>query len=260
MKHRTPKAKGFYIYGRNVVQETLHDAPERLREIFVVHDTARNVENIVQLARHNKIRVTKIDKTKALKLFGHVQTQGIGAYYAGYQYASWHDIQERVNKSDRALVVIIDGIEDVQNFGAIIRSAAAVGVTAICVPSHKQAPINSVVFTTSAGSVHKVPIIQFAGTNQMIADVQKDDFWVYGIDMDDGNNPHPAGTIWDQSFDGRSAIVVGAEGRGISQKVREHCDFVTPIPMENGVESLNVSVATAVVLYEWKRQGMVKNR
>jgi 23S rRNA (guanosine2251-2'-O)-methyltransferase len=89
--------------------------------------------------------------------------------------------------------------------------------------------------------------------NQAIEDLKKNDFWIYGIDMDD-EREYPAGNIWEQNFSGNTAIVLGSEGRGISEKILEKCDFVTPIPMENGVESLNVSSAGAVVMYEWKRQ------
>ena len=145
---------------------------------------------------------------------------------------------------------MLDKIEDVGNFGAIIRTAAAVGVSAIFISGDGQAPINGTVFKTSAGNISKVKIIKCINIGQIVEKLKELKFWTYAVDMD----KKKGGDLWGQKFDTNTAFILGAEGSGVSLKVREKCDFVIPIPMENNVESLNVSVSGAIVMYEWKRQ------
>ena len=162
------------------------------------------------------------------------------------------DWELAVRKKERPqLVLVLDHIEDVGNFRAIIRSAAAFGVSAIFVPSDRQAPVNGTVFKTSAGNISKVKIIKIPNVNQLINKLKDLKFWTYAIDMPENSKE---GVIWEQKFDSNTAFILGAEGAGVSQKVRENCDFTVPIPMENEVESLNVSVSGAIAMYEWKRQ------
>ncbi len=257
MKKKQKFSKGFYIYGRNVVQEAILNSLEYIREVFIVKDKNKNkdLKNIIDLAREKNIRVTSIDDKKAKQLFGEVNYQGIGAYHTIFHYDVFDEAMDELDVEKNQSILILDGVEDVANFGAIIRSAAATGVSVICVPTHNQSPVNGVTFKTSAGTIHKVKIVQFSSTNQMINDVKERGFWVYGIDANTDNlDKYSAKSIWEQDFDKKSAFVIGSEGSGISQKAKENCDFLVPIPMENNVESLNVSVATAVVLYEWKRK------
>ena len=148
-------------------------------------------------------------------------------------------------------MLVLDKLEDVGNFGAIIRTAAAVGVSAIFVSGDNQAPVNGTVFKTSAGNILKVKIIKTPNINQIIKKLKELKFWTYAVDMPENAK---GGDLWDQKFDTNTAFVLGGEGKGVSEKVRENCDFITPIPMENGVESLNVSVSGAIAMYEWKRQ------
>lgn len=256
MKMKQKFSKGFYIYGRNVVEEAILNSPEYLREVFIVKDKGnKELQELAELARLKDIRVINIDEKRAKHIFGEIQIQGIGAYHTIFHYDTFQDVVDGLEDNKKQSILILDGVLDVANFGAIIRSAAATGVSAICIPNHNQAPINGITFKTSSGTVHKVKIIQFSGINQMISDAKKQGFWIYGIDTNDKKvDKYMASSIWDQEFDEKSAFVFGSEGNGISQKAKENCDFVVPIPMENNVESLNVSVATAVVLYEWKRQ------
>ncbi len=258
MKMKQKFSKGFYIYGRNVVEEAILNSAEYLREVFIVKDKGnKELQELAELARSRDIRVINIDEKKAKQMFGEVQIQGIGAYHTIFHYNSFQDVVDELDENKNRSILILDGVEDVANFGAIIRSAAATGISAICIPSHNNAPINGITFKTSAGTVHKVKIIQFSGINQMISDAKKYGFWIYGIDANNEKvDKYAASSIWEQEFDKKSAFVIGSEGQEKSQKAKENCDFVVPIPMENNVESLNVSVATAVVLYEWKRQMM----
>ena len=142
------------------------------------------------------------------------------------------------------------------NFGAILRTAAATGVAGVIVPKDSQAPINGTVYKTSAGAVAKIPVVRVSNINQIIEKLKKNKFWTAAIDMDEEANSkqQKKNQLWNQTFDTPMAFIMGAEGKGVSVKTKEHADYIISIPMENDIESLNVSVAAAVVLYEWKRQ------
>jgi 23S rRNA (guanosine2251-2'-O)-methyltransferase len=158
--------------------------------------------------------------------------------------------------------LVLDKVEDPQNFGAIVRSAGAAGVSAVFVANASQAPVNATVFKTSAGVITKVPIVQVANIADTLEKLKDAGFWNYGVDMnelseeDKEDNPYAEGSksIWDIEFDNNTALVVGAEGSGLSRIARENCDFLVHIPMQNNVESLNVSVSAALSMYEWRRQ------
>ncbi len=245
------------IFGKRPVEEQIKENYNNIEEIIFIHQEggmSKDMRDLKSLSSEKKIRVSFIEEKKAKLLIGDVNSQGILAKIKKYQYKKYNDwLNQDLKKNESNLVLILDKIEDVGNFGAIIRTAAAVGVSAIFVPENNQAPVNGTVFKTSAGNANKVNIINNLNLNRIIEDLQKNDFWVYGIDMDD-TREYPAGNIFEQNFSGNTAIVLGSEGNGISEKILEKCDFITPIPMENGVESLNVSVAGAIAMYEWKKQ------
>ncbi len=251
------KKEDLLIYGKNPVKEVLENNPKNIEAIMFIEQVGGLSKDLAELKKEaeiNKIKTFYIQEHQAEKLLGKVNFQGVLATIKKYQYRKYNDWLNRdLDKKGNNLVLILDKISDVGNFGALIRTAAAVGVSAIFVSEHEQAPVNATVFKTSAGTAIKVKIIRDLNLNRVIEDLQKNDFWVYGIDMDD-EREYPAGNIWEQNFSGNTAIVLGSEGKGISEKILEKCDFITPIPMENGVESLNVSVAGAVAMYEWKRQ------
>lgn len=241
--------------------EVLQNAPDKLAEVFFVQekgDVLNDVEAIADAARAADVRLTSIESKRAGRLVPHLDslrlTQGVIAYYTGFEYKSWGEFDERCAALPHSCVLVLDGIEDVGNFGAIIRSAAACGVDAVFVSDFHQAPVSGGVFKTSAGAVNKIDIVQFSGMGQVMESLKKSEYWIYGIDMEEEGVQYPSGNIWQQKFDGRTALIVGSEDKGISTKAKEKCDFIAPIPMENDIESLNVSVAAAVAMYEWKRQ------
>jgi len=251
------KKDDLIIFGRKPVEEQILNDVKNIDEVIFVHHKdgmSPEIKAMKKLAVERKINVSFIEEKKAELILGKVNTQGILAKIKKFKYRKYNDwIKEDLLKNESNLVLILDKIEDVGNFGAIIRTAAAAGVSAIFVGEHNQAPINGTVFKTSAGNALKVNIVNNLNLNRVIEDLQRNKFWVYGIDIDD-TREYKAGNIWEQNFSGNTAIVLGSEGKGISEKVLEKCDFITPIPMENGVESLNVSVAAAITIFEWKRQ------
>lgn len=244
----------FYIYGKKPVEEQLMRNASNVIRIFLSDAIKSTSDEFVQLKEYSKehrIPLNSISKKKLGEYVGDVNTQGIIALVKKYEYSSFDEWEETLEITPSTSVLILDGIEDTHNYGAILRTAAAVGVSAVIVAKDRQAPVNGTVFKTSAGAALHVPIVKVSNINQTIKKLQeKLKFWVAAVDIDDsGRN-----TIWNQKYDTAMAFVVGAEGKGVSPKTREHADFVISIPMEEAVESLNVSVATAVTLYEWKRQ------
>lgn len=149
--------------------------------------------------------------------------------------------------SDSSLVLILDGITDPQNLGAILRSAEQFGVDLVAIPARRSAQVNDTVLRTSAGAAVQVPLITVANLTRAIKDLKEVGFWIYGGDMSGRSAPSA-------KLSGKIGLVVGSEGSGLSRLVRESCDELLRIPSFGTVDSLNVSVATGVLLYEIRRQ------
>ncbi len=244
------KNKEAVVFGKNVVVEALRDNPKSISKIITTKKTKEKFLNILERARKLKIKIEFTDEQKLDLMANGGNHQNILAVTDSFKYYSFSDWAMQSQEREKDLVLILDKIEDTHNFGAIIRTAAAVGVSAIFVASHKQAPVNATVFKTSAGNIFKIKIIQIANLNDTISKLKKDGFWTYAVDMGKDKKD----IIYNQEFDKKTAFVLGSEGKGVSEKIRQNCDFITSIPMQNGVESLNVSVSAAIVLYEYRRQ------
>jgi 23S rRNA (guanosine2251-2'-O)-methyltransferase len=143
--------------------------------------------------------------------------------------------------------VLLDELHDPHNVGAIIRSAAAFGASAILMPEHNQSPITGTVIKTSAGMVFRIPIVKIGNVNQTVRLLKEKHMWSYGLVMDGDT------TLQKAEFDSPTLIIVGNESDGIREKTLELCDVKLTIPMDPNCESLNASVAASVVLYEWSR-------
>ena len=175
--------------------------------------------------------------------------QGVVAFAAPVAYADLTDVLADVEAAGRTpFLVLLDGIEDVHNVGAIIRTAECAGVDAVLLPKRRSAPINETVGKTSAGAVEYMPIVQIGNTTQTLKKLQKRGFWVIGADMDGSVD------YFHSSLTEPIVLVIGSEGRGISHLVKETCDVLVQIPMFGQVNSLNASVAAALLMYEAVRQ------
>jgi 23S rRNA (guanosine2251-2'-O)-methyltransferase len=155
---------------------------------------------------------------------------------------------DSLDVSPSTSLVLLNEVTDPHNVGAIIRSAAAFGVSGVLIPVHNQAPITGAVAKASAGTVFLVPIIEISNENQTILDLKKRGFWIYGLASEGSKELHS------EKFTAPAAFVVGSEGSGLRQKTEEHCDILLRIPMRPEVESLNASVSAAVVLAQWSAQ------
>jgi len=238
-----------YIYGKNPLLEQLKSEPEKIEKIFLRENLRGSfVNDIKSYASQNRIPVSFVPGNKLFDLVGNVNDQGAVALVSAVSYLEFHDWLETLDPDPTTAILILDEIEDPHNFGAILRSAAAAGINAVLVPKHRQSPVNSTVFKTSAGTAGRIPIVRVGNLNQAILELKKHTFWIAGLEQ------NAEKILWDLDATTPLAFVIGSEGQGIRKKTTEHCDFLYRIPMENKVESLNASVSAALVCYEWKRK------
>ncbi len=242
-----------YIYGRKPVEEKLRSSPEEIEKIYIRKGLHRgSVGFIMDKASENRIPVTEVPGSKLNDMVGAVNDQGVVATVSMAEYLDFDDWLDSITPHKNMALLILDEIEDPHNFGAILRTAAATGISAVIVSKHRQAPVNAAVYKTSAGTAGRIPIVRTVNLNQAILKLKENQFWIAGLDSEGDSR------LWDQKFDVPMAFVVGNEGRGMRKKTGEHCDFLLSIPMHNSVESLNASVSAALVCYEWQRQGSEK--
>lgn len=199
---------------------------------------AENVKEIKFLANKYNIKIT-VSKEKL------ENSQGVVAYVPDYDYyMEFGEFQERLVKEERSVVLFLDGVQDPRNFGAIIRSAETFGVSGIIIPERGSVKINETVIKTSTGAIEYVPIIKVINISEAIDRLKKLDFWVYGAEAD-GDKYH-----YQENYPAKTALVLGSEGFGIRNKVKKHCDILVKIPLKGKINSLNVSVATGILLSE----------
>jgi 23S rRNA (guanosine2251-2'-O)-methyltransferase len=238
-----------YIYGRNPLKEALTNEAERIEKIFIrdsLHDS--QLSTIFELASQHRIPISHVPGSKLYELVGQVNDQGVVALMSKISYQNFGSWLDSVDTSAYPAILLLDEIEDPGNMGAILRTAAAAGISAVLVPKHRQAPVNATVYKTSAGTAGRIPIVRVGNLNQTIMKLKDEGFWIGGLDMTGDQE------LWDLEVDRPLAFVIGNEGSGISQKTLEHCDYRFRIPMENNVESLNASVSAALLCYEWRRK------
>lgn len=251
----TMKNQSFYIYGRKPVEEQLLNDHENILRIFISDRVAGGDEEMQQIkafSKSKRIPFNTVSHKKIVSHVGEVTDQGVIALLKSPNYKEFNEWVDSLEEGINHSVLILDHIQDTHNFGAILRTAAAVGVSGVLIPKDNQAPLNATVFKTSAGTATKIPVIQVSNVNQCIKRLQEQRFWVAAVDMPESKKD----IIWNHTFDTPMAFVLGSEGKGVSMRTKELCDFTVGLPIENNVESLNVSVAAAAVLYEWKRQQM----
>lgn len=174
--------------------------------------------------------------------------QGVLAFGAARAYETLESVI-----GDARLLLVLDGIEDPHNLGAIIRTANAAGADAVLLPDRRAAGLTETVAKASAGAIEYVPVVRIGNVNQTLEKLKKAGFWIYGLD-ERGTSRYD-----ETDFAVPSVIVLGGEGKGLHQHVKENCDMLLRIPMAGEIASLNVSVAAGIVLFEWRRRREVKS-
>lgn len=222
------------VYGKNVALSYL-DSGKRINKIYL--QDKFNEFDIINRINKKNIRVETLSRFDMDKKVNGLH-QGIILDVEDYKYA---DIDSMI--SDNSLIVMLDHIEDPHNFGAIIRTCEAAGVDGIIIPSDRSVEVNATVIKTSVGTTENMKIVRVTNLNNTIKYLKDKGYWIFGTDM--------IGTPYtDLDYRGKSVIVIGNEGSGMSKLVKDNCDFIATIPMKGEVNSLNASVATAIVVFE----------
>ena len=228
-----------YVYGKNVAIEYLN-GNKKIDKVFI-QDKFNDFE-IINKIKNKNIKVQQLSKIDMDKKVNGLH-QGIILSVPDYKYADIYDI---ISDED-SLIVMLDHIEDPHNFGAIIRSCEAAGVDGIIIPTDRSVEVNSTVIKTSVGTTEKMKIARVTNLNSTIKLLKDKGYWIFGTDM--------KGTDYTKlDYKGKTCIICGNEGSGISKLVHDNCDFIASIPMKGEVNSLNASVATAVIVFEAVKQ------
>jgi 23S rRNA (guanosine2251-2'-O)-methyltransferase len=227
------------VYGRRAVREAMRGRREVL-EIWATERTLAAEPWLRDNGRRVHVRPER-ELSEAAQTRDH---QGVVAWCAPYQYADAYELAE----ADRPLLVCLDQVSDPRNLGAVCRTAEGAGATGVVLPSHGSARVTPVVSHASAGAVEHLRVAVVTNLARYLGEVKRGDLWVVGAAGDAQQS------MWDADLSGGLALVFGAEGKGLRPLVRRTCDDLVSIPLDGRVESLNVSVAAAVLLYEAKRQ------
>jgi len=242
------------IVGRQPVLEALKSR-QPIERILILHGTAgSHIDQAIQLARKLAIPVKETDKERFAELAGDTLTQGIIAIIDTYRYAEVEEILALAQqKNEPPFILILDEIEDPHNLGALIRSAECAGIHGIIIPLHNAASVNSTVAKTSAGATAHLPIASVTNIAQTLDELKKAGVWIVGTELE------TVKLYYEHDYRGSLAIVIGNEGKGIRRLVKEKCDFLVKIPMHGKIESLNASVAGALVMFEAAKSRIQKS-
>ena len=239
-----------WVVGINAVAAALENDAVNVREVLV-EARAKNprLQDIADTARAAGIAVRTVPGDALEKLSGGNRHQGVAANYAATKHYDEHDIEALIESAATPpLFLILDGVQDPHNLGACLRSAAAAGATAVVIPKDKSAPVNATVRKTSAGAADRVPVIRVTNLARSLDVLKQAGVWLVGLAGE------ATQSLYAIDLKGPIGIVMGGEGEGMRRLTREHCDFLAQIPMSGAVESLNVSVATGIALFETRRQ------
>ena len=237
------------VEGRNAVIELL-ESNRDINKIYISNGEKNgSINKIIAMARENKVIIQEVNKSKLEQMACSDNHQGVIAIVPPFEYCDIDDILNEANqKNEDPFIIILDGIEDPHNLGAIIRTAETAGVNGIIIPKRRAAGVNSTVAKVAAGAVEHMKIARVNNINEAIRYLKDNDVWICGTDMD--TNKY----YYNQDLTGPLAIVIGSEGFGMSKLVKENCDFLVKIPMKGKITSLNASVSAGIVIYEAVRQ------
>ena len=245
------------VYGLIPVLEMLRAGGTQLEQI-TVSEAARHerLRELLDLAKQARIPVHRAPRNAIDRMLPGVTHQGVVARVAAAKYSDPDDLLEQigkqVNNGEKPLVLGVDAVEDPRNLGAILRTAECAGVGAVFIPERRAVGLTGTVAKAAAGALARIPVARVVNLVQLIEQLKQRNIWVIGAAAD-GNSDY---TEWDWTVP--SALFVGSEGSGLHRLVKERCDALVRIPVRGQIDSLNVSVATGVILYEALRQRAAK--
>ena len=235
------------IFGRNSVIEAL-EASRKLEKVLVLDGGTGSLRKIIGLAKVSKVRVEFVDRKTLDRLSGGANHQGVVAKGQVFEYSNVDSICEAAaTNGEDPFILILDGIEDPHNLGAILRTGECAGVHGIIIPERRAASVDSVAMKVAAGAAEYVKVARVKNLSRTLDELKNKGVWIVGLDM-------YGERYYEQNLKGPIALVVGNEGKGISRLIKEKCDYMISIPLKGKVSSLNASNAVAVAVYETLKQ------
>ena len=230
-----------YIYGKNTILEALR-GEKSVYTVYIQNNLKDN--KIIELCKRKKVRFELVDKSEFIKKLGNVKHQGVMAEVKEYRYYSIDEILNSIPEGKTPLLLMLDGLEDPHNLGAILRTCDALGVDGVIIGKNRSVGLNGTVAKVSTGAIDYVKVAQVTNLTRTLEDLKKRSFWIVGCDLDQSQDYRQV------DYNLPLVIVIGSEGFGISRLVKKSCDFNVVLPMVGHVTSLNESVATSVILYQ----------
>lgn len=232
------------VQGKNVIRELLNSG-KTINKLYVQNNLNDRVSNdLISLAKQKGVKIDFVPKVVLDRKANH--HQGFVCETTDFEYSTVEEILDSEQVGKRFLV-ILDGIEDPHNLGAIIRTCECAGVTGVIIPDRRACQVNDTVIKTSAGATTNIKIARVNNLNNLVLDLKKQDIWVYALELGGKN-------IYNTNLRGDIAIVVGSEGYGVSRLLKQNCDDVMSLMQKGKVNSLNASVAAGIAIYEALRQ------
>ena len=236
------------IEGRNALIEAFRSGKTVDKVLILEECQDGPINTIVREAKKHNVLIKYVKKDRLDKVSETGKHQGVIAYVAAYKYAEVEDILDNARKKgEPPFVIILDGIEDPHNLGAIIRTANQAGAHGVIIPKRRAVGLTSTVARTSAGAINYTPVAKVTNIANTIEDLKKEGMWFVCADMD-------GEVMYNLDLKGPIGLVIGNEGEGVSRLVKEKCDFIAQIPMKGDIDSLNASVAMGILSYEIVRQ------
>lgn len=246
--------KGELIFGVNPVKESLRGTRGAFNLYVQTNATDHRVENIIKLAEERGLAVHRREKIDLTKMCASSHHQGIALEVEPFRYADLDDLLASLVQSVKpGFLLVLDGILDPHNLGALIRSAASAGVDGVIIPKDRACGVTAAAEKASAGAVETIPVVQVTNISQSLDAMKKCGYWVYGLAGE------AADSLFETKFSGSIALVIGGEGEGIRPLVRKQCDLMMSIPRYGGVGSLNASVAGGIAMFEVARRINLQN-
>jgi 23S rRNA (guanosine2251-2'-O)-methyltransferase len=231
------------LAGIHPIREALRAGRPLDRVLVAKGASGPRVEELIELCRERGVPVRFEPRDRLDRASAGVPHQGVIAYGAAERYATLEE-----TAAQGGLHVVLDGVEDPHNLGAVIRTAHAAGAAAVLIPERRAAGLTETVARAAAGALAYLPVVRVVNLSRSLEDLKERGYWIYGLDE---RGEHRYDEV---PFTQPTAIVLGGEGRGLHEHVAKRCDFLVSVPMSGGVASLNVSVAAGIVLFEWRRR------
>jgi 23S rRNA (guanosine2251-2'-O)-methyltransferase len=240
-----------FLYGVNPVREALSGSGRKPLELLLVKgERSARLEELIELAQKQQLKTVFRERRELDRLAGQTHHQGVLLRLEPFNYTDISELLSVWQNSGRsAFFLLLDGITDPHNFGAILRSAEVAGCHGVIVAKDRSCSVTPVVEKTAAGALSYLPLCQVTNLSRAIEELKKAGVWCYGLAGEEG-----AENLYASKLTGNLALVVGSEGKGLRENIRKHCDGLLAIPMQGRVNSLNASVAAAVALFEVVRQ------